>query len=447
MKVLLLNPPSEKGYIRSGRWTRKSRANQQWYPIWLGYATALLQREGHECLLLDAGAENLDLYQTTTRMKKFSPDLVAFYWSYDTAGHDLYFAEAVQKTYDVVLVGPWSFCLPDSLDVVDVKFMTHGEFEHTLLALANDVSPSNIAGLSYKIKGLVYHNAPVKLCSPEELDRIPFVTEVYNKFLNLNNYRQTSFRLPFVDLLGARGCPYHCTFCLWIRAFQGGPSYRPRSIKNVMEELWYIKNEMPQVKQIHFQDDTLPPKRARELSQAILDEGLSVCWGGYSRADQSYETLALMKESGCRTLHVGYEVPIQRHLDLIQKDMKVEQMQEFAEYIQKLGMWTCGGFMIFPWMTKEEVEFVINWARKVARSKRFSFTRLFAYPNTPVCETIKQQSTLLTQEEMIILEKKGLIENYLYNPSFWWETLKCPGNWRNVFVDGVGLLKFLREKD
>ena len=43
LKILCLNPPAEKGFIRVGRWTRKSRASQNWLPVHLGYLTGVLR--------------------------------------------------------------------------------------------------------------------------------------------------------------------------------------------------------------------------------------------------------------------------------------------------------------------------------------------------------------------------------------------------------------------
>ena len=451
MKVCLLSPPSPGGYIRSGRWAAKSKAKQSWYPIWLGYATALLEREGHTCLLLDACTEGLNTTETTKKITMFNPDLIAFYFGYSTLAEDLKYAENLAKKYSVIFVGPWSFCLPNVLDnTSSVNLMTYGEFEHTLAEVANKKSLSSIRGLIWKNEANeVIRNPKRPLCSGEELDRIPFVTKIYKKFLDFENYHQTSMRYPFIDLLSARSCPYHCTYCLWVRALQhmDPGRYRQRSIGNVVEELWWIKNNIPKVKQIWFQDDTLIKTRAIEISQAILDEGLDICWGGYSRANLDYETLRLMKDSGLRTLHVGYESGDPETLRLIKKGVSIEQMEEFARHIQKLDLYVCAGFMIFPWESKESVRKTIMWSKKKIKSKRFSFTRLYAYPNTPICKTIEsfriQGAKFLTEDEMTRLEKEGFIENYLKNPSWIWDTLKHPREWRNVVYDARGLLSFL----
>jgi len=65
----------------------------------------------------------------------------------------------------------------------------------------------------------------------------------------------------------------------------------------VIDELRFISEEMPYIKEIYFQDDTLPKKRAIELSEGILKEKLDIRWSGYSRADKDLETLKLMRKS------------------------------------------------------------------------------------------------------------------------------------------------------
>lgn len=458
MKVLLLNPPAPQGFIRSGRWTRESRANQSWPPIWLAYATGFLKQKGFDVGLVDAPAKNLSyelayLYIT----KLMQPNVIFYYWCFDNMKADLLFADKLAKYTKVVLVGPWSLCAPDALqNTRRVNVMTYGEFEHTALELLQTDALEEVKGIYWRNpKGEILKNAVRPLCSSEELDAMPFVSEVYDEYLNLKQYRQTSLRYPFVDLLSSRSCPHSCHFCVWVRGFQhlDRCRYRARSIKNVVDELWFIKNNLPYVKQIWFQDDTLPQKHVKELSEAILGEKLGVCWGGYSRAELDFETLRLMKESGCRTLHVGYESPIQANLDIVNKGLKVEQMKEFADNVKKLDLWSSATFMLFPWMTKKDIVFTVNWAKKI-RPKRMNFIQAQGYPHTPYAETVEQLKnpkdivenpvTLMSFEEMKHWEQWGFKQFYIYNPRFWFELLRSPSEWKNALSDAGGLLRFLK---
>ena len=69
----------------------------------------------------------------------------------------------------------------------------------------------------------------------------------------------------------------------------------------------FIKKEIPQVKEVYFQDDTLPKDRAIEISEAIIENKLKIRWSSYSRADLDLKTLKLMRKSGCRILETGFE--------------------------------------------------------------------------------------------------------------------------------------------
>ena len=441
MKVCLLNPPHHiKGLIRTGRWVRKSYAKQSWYPIWLGYATALLEREGHECLFLDAPVSGYNHSEAMRRIRAFKPDLIACYWSYDTKDNDIAYADRLMKIAEVVLVGPWSHVAPDILEEANhVRYVTNGEFEHTLLELAEDAG-SETQGLTWKRDGEVTRNPPRPLVSREELDRIPFVTDVYRRHLNIRSYRQTAFRHPFVDMLTARGCPHHCTFCVWPRALQGGPSYRKRSTGNVIEELRFIEEKLPYVNQVHFQNDTLPESYAIELSNAILDAKLNLTWSAYCRAELSYEALKTMREAGCRSLHVGYETGNQEMLQVIEKGITLERMQRFAADINRLGLWTCAGFIIgLPGETEESIRDTIEFAKRI-RPRRFSLAILKRYPNIPAyCQPRSNVPHDVLKER----EKWAFTQFYLLNPSWMFQQAMSPREWKNVTIDGFHLLRNL----
>jgi radical SAM superfamily enzyme YgiQ (UPF0313 family) len=218
-----------------------------------------------------------------------------------------------------------------------------------------------------------------------------------------------------------------------------------------MEELWYIKNELPEVKQLFFQDSTLIAPRAKEISQSMLDQKLKLCWGAYSRADKDYETLKLMKQAGCRTLHVGYEVPIQSILDEIKKDITVEQEAQFIKDINKLGMWTSSSFMIFPWMTEDQIRYMIKWIKDNGAT-RINVAQLQEYPNIPIVDVRKAHQDIPNQhmmdfEEMKKWEQYCFKEFYIKNPKFWWNVATNPSEWKSVIKDGLGMLKFLGESD
>jgi anaerobic magnesium-protoporphyrin IX monomethyl ester cyclase len=56
MRVYLLNPPYYERFSRSMRWQETARGGTLYYPIWLAYATEVLEEE-HKVKLVDAPAD------------------------------------------------------------------------------------------------------------------------------------------------------------------------------------------------------------------------------------------------------------------------------------------------------------------------------------------------------------------------------------------------------
>ena len=64
MKVLLMTPPYIEGFMRNARWDALTVSGSDWYLLYLGYSTALLERETHEAKLLDAQVDKLSPGET-----------------------------------------------------------------------------------------------------------------------------------------------------------------------------------------------------------------------------------------------------------------------------------------------------------------------------------------------------------------------------------------------
>ncbi len=444
MKIFLLNPPGD--IIRTGRLVRKSKiSTQSWPPIFLAYATGVLEKLGYECMLYDASVLKTSIDKTNQIIQDYNPEVIAYYWAYDTRFEDLAYAEQLAQKYRVILVGPWSAHYPNALwECPSVESMTWGQFEYTLPEL---IEKRPAKGVTYSDGRYIPQGKPYTRI---DLDWMPFVTSVYKKHLIIPAYYQTSFRHPFTDLFYGHGsCPHRCAFCSWVNGmYQLDPDRtQTRSLSKLMEELWYIKNELPEVNQVFFQDSTLITPWAKEISQAIIDEGLEMCWGAYSRADKDYETLKLMKEAGCRTLHVGYEVPIQSILDEIKKDITVEQEEQFIKNVNKVGLWTSSSFMIFPWMTPDQIKYMVKWI-KDNNATRINVAQLQAYPNVPIMDVIASYKDMpgkhmMDFNEMQQWEQYCFKEFYIKNPKFWMNVVTNPREWKNVVNDALGMLGFL----
>ena len=80
----------------------------------------------------------------------------------------------------------------------------------------------------------------------QNMDSLPWVADVYQRDLKIENYFIGYLQHPYVSMYTGRGCPAQCTFCLWPQTI-GGHQYRVRSAGNVAAEMSYMKKLFPQV--------------------------------------------------------------------------------------------------------------------------------------------------------------------------------------------------------
>ena len=445
MKILLLNPPYVPDFMRSARWAAVSISGSNWYPIYLAYCTGLLEKYGHKTKLVDGPVDELSHEDVFNIANDFSPDISVLYISTVSLENDIAIGEKIKELTGsyIVLVGPWCSIHPEEIikksDKIDS--LAIGEFDYTVLELVEGKSESTVDGLVWDGGGKTVHNSPRTPLTPEQLNDFPFVTDVYRRHLNIRNYFQAPHLHPFVDLFTGRGCSWgKCTFCLWPHTINKGAPYRERDMNSVIEELKFIKKELPFVKEVFIQDDTLSKDRARELSTAIIDDYIDITWSCYSRADMDIDTLKLMKKSGCRLMHVGYESSNPEILRNIRKGTTVEMMEKFTENANKVGLLNHADFIIgLPGETAETVKATVKWA-KTLKVDSYQFTIPKPYPETPFYEWLEENGYLkdgwanyphLSAEDINRWMKWALRETNM-NPRYLMRMMGKPKEWRRL---------------
>ncbi|MBU1164135.1 B12-binding domain-containing radical SAM protein [Patescibacteria group bacterium] len=372
MKIYLLNPPFVKNFVRSSRCTWIPIAGSSWPPIFLAYATGLLEKNGHKAKLVDGTVGDWNLDKILNDVKEFEPDITVVYISLDSLESDVKVAKSIKEKAKtkIVFVGPWCAIEPEKMmekyPVIDI--LIRREFEWPLHQICQDQNIKDIGWLVWRNEsGQIVTNQDGGFMNTEQLDSLPFAADVYRRHLNIKDYKQSSLAYPFVDTLTSRGCAWgKCTFCLWPQTIHKDAMFRMRSIESVIEELKFIKNEMPDIKEVFFQDDMLPPGRLKDIAQAIIDNNIKMEWSGYAKTNLTYDILKLAKKSGCRFLHVGYETGDQQILNNVDKGEIVEKMEEFTKDAKNAGVKIHGDFIFgLPGETKETIQKTIAWAKKL----------------------------------------------------------------------------------
>ena len=99
-----------------------------------------------------------------------------------------------------------------------------------------------------------------------------------------------------------------------------------------LDELEWIESNLPEVKEVFFEDDTftINKKRVLEFCEKYKERGLDITWSCNARADTlDLETMKAMKKANCRFLIVGFESADNRILKNIKKGFTVEKAKEF----------------------------------------------------------------------------------------------------------------------
>jgi len=395
MKLLFLNPPFTKRYDSAGaRFASTRRSRSMWYPVWLAHAAALC---GNDVDLLDGPAEDISAQEAVRKALDY--DCVVFYTSAPSFKNDSFIAQEIKrqsKRTRIVFTGPYVSALPaESLTHAPwVDAVTVGEFDYTVKEIHAGVPFDNIAGLVWRNGEKIEHNSgrpPV-----ENLDSLPFVSPIYKKYLPIRRYYLPFALHPYISIYSGRGCPYQCSFCLWPQTFTGR-TYRKRSIANIIEEVRYIQKELPQVKEIFFDDDTfsVDKKWVEEFCDAI--EPLKVCWSFNARADIPLAVLQRLKRAGCRLLVVGYESGNQKILDNVHKGISVQQLTDFTRDCNEAGIMIHGTFVLgLPGETLESIRQTIDFAKKL-RLDTVQCSLISPLPGTELYEEMLKKGYLNRQ--------------------------------------------------
>ena len=426
MKIYLLNPPFQLNFNRPGRWQGSvGRGGTLDYPKWLAYATGVLE-EGFDVRLVDAPARKLGKEEVIKDAKKFNPDLIVVDSNFSSLRNDIDVVVSLKACTEAktVLVGPPTSQFPEQILQNDgVDMVARFEYDFTLKEIAESLEKDNglkgIKGISYKENGKIIHNPNREFTTSEDLDKMPFVSTVYKKHLNIKDYFLSQSLYPEVQIFTGRGCPYKCTFCSWPVTLMGR-KYRARSAENIADEFEWIKENLPEVKEIFIEDDTftINKKLVREVCEEIKRRKIDVTWSCNARADMDYETMKKMKEAGCRLLIVGYESGSDEILKNIKKGVTTEQMKNFTKEAKKVRLMIHGDFIVgLPGETKETANKTVEFIKEL-KPNILQIAVATPIPGTEFYNWVKENEFLLTDDLEESLDNWGAQKCIISYPEF-----------------------------
>ncbi len=366
MKTLFLQPPSFDGFDggAGSRYQAKREIKSFWYPTWLAQPAALVP----DSKLIDSPPARISLDTVLSAAK--AHDLVVMHTSTPSFASDVKVAEALKSakpSLKIGMVGAKVAVQPkESLERGGeaIDFVARNEFDFTIKEVAEGRDFASIDGITWRNpQGELVHNKERAML--ENMDELPFVTDVYKRDLRIEDYFIGYLLHPYVSFYTGRGCKSHCTFCLWPQTV-GGHRYRVRSPEHVAAEIRNCQKMFPQVREYFFDDDTFTDDLPR--TEAIARElgKLGVTWSCNAKANVPRATLKVMKDNGLRLLLVGYESGNQQILYNIKKGMRIDVARRFTKDCHELGIKIHGTFILgLPGESQETIQETIKFATDI----------------------------------------------------------------------------------
>jgi len=311
-----------------------------------------------------------------------------------------YFVELVKilkekfKAIPIIAGGPHPTVLPEQAlnENPGLDYIVVGEGEITILELLDGISGkkdlAQIEGIAYREEGQI----KVTLRRPliEDLDSLPRIA--YHLF-DMEKYipaPDSYRRFPATHMMRSRGCPFNCIYCSNKTMF--GRKVRTHSVERVVSDISFLK-EHYNIKEIFFWDDifTVNRKWVEEFCEKIKKEA-PISWSCNTRVDMVDEVLLKkMKQASCWQIHFGIESGNQRLLDLIKKQITLDQVEQAMRLTRKVGIQTRAYYMLgLPTETPQESLESIRFIKRIRPS--YSMVGLASpYPGTEFAQMVKDE--------------------------------------------------------
>jgi anaerobic magnesium-protoporphyrin IX monomethyl ester cyclase len=283
----------------------------------------------------------------------------------------------------------------------EIDSVVRYEGEETLVALVDRLHAGEewrvLDGIAYLRNGEVVTNPARPLV--QDLDTLPFPERPYEPG------RVGGF--PTLPVLASRGCIRRCSFCSIHTFYRTAPGkvVRVRKPEKIVEEMLEL-HRRHDVRVFLFQDDDFPlwGKKGRrwadELMGRMHDSGLAenTIWKISCRAEYvETELFAAMREAGLFLVYMGIESGVESGLEILFKQMTIQQNLDAVATLKQLGIVYSYGFMLFdPSSTFESVRQNVGFLRQIVAdgSAPAFFSRMLPYGGTPIRDLLAKEGRL-----------------------------------------------------
>lgn len=381
MRVALVNPPWDyTGSIYFG-------CREPHLPIELGCMRVLLERAGHEVLMVDAHLCGLTQAQAAAEVAAFAPSMTVVttaptYLFWRCAPPELRvprgFLDALGGAGGrSVAVGPHGSATPKAaLQKLGCDVVVRGECEEVVVALAGATDLSRVPSIAYREGDGVRITGAPAATRFTDLPPLQWSAEWVARHAHHHHRFDSPPDGPGAEVEASRGCPYHCSFCAKI---DFRDRYRRRDLAPLIEEIDALRAQGATY--LYFIDEIFLPNRA--LLEAMVGRGLK--FGMQTRIDLwKPEMLELLGRAGCVSIEAGVESLTAEGRAALDKDCRMDtdslsdrllHARRFVPFVQANLIKTDG----------DDAALVAEWRERLQRGGVWANdpVPLYPYPSSP----------------------------------------------------------------
>lgn len=275
-----------------------------------------------------------------------------------------------------------------------VDFVVYGPgekaFPALLHALDNGISYGDIPNLAYLQGGSIIKNRKDELQDPDTLPGLPYDT--LNEFYPIHRYLgKTCLGTRTIAYHSSMGCPFTCSFCAVVPIYNA--RWKGKSAPLIYKDIKFLKEQFGG-NAIEFHDNNFFVSEKRTVEFAKLIKPENMVWWGEGRIDTidrySDDSLALMRESGCKMIFFGAETGNDEILKRMDKGgtQSAETIRRFAERLARFDIIPEYSFVLgTPADTLEQVmqqiESDIEFIREIKRINPRTEIIIYVYSPVP----------------------------------------------------------------
>ncbi|MEQ8625210.1 MAG: radical SAM protein [Vicingaceae bacterium] len=441
IKVLFLNPPGKKIYIRDYYCSKVSKAYYLPQPVDLLIQTSFFEQSKYELKLIDCIVEGKGKSKAYSEIKRFNPQYIVGLFASVSLEEDIDFYSNLKLEIPETKILASGDAL---LENHELQLQQYEWLDVIITNFYNDGAKQWIENKLEFAEGIVYkNNFKVVTKAEKKLSKLQLPLPRHDLFLGKKYRMPFANALPMATVLTNYACPYPCTFCI-----MSTMPYITRSAESIIAELIELKRL--NYKYIYFSDQTFFQSKAvtKKVLEWIIETNYDISWMCFSRVDVlGREEIELMKKAGCNLIMFGVEWADEAYLKEYKKNYTLEQVRETFKLTAEAGIKRLGTFLIgVPGQSKASILNTLRFAKEieadyasfnvaVPRSKTSFREKAIESGIIDSSVKIMDQSGhevtmgtgVLSRDELQRL-KKWVYFSFYFRPSYIWKRLKSIKN-------------------